>query len=99
MINWRRLTAQGRRNLAREIGERAEHRLLWGMRTYGQSFVGDPVEEAKEEALDLQNYLCWIERQREAHIQRIHDLEDALSLAAPTHPLIQQRMFGDEEGG
>ena len=97
MINWRKLTAQGRRNLAREIGEGAEHRLLWGMRTYGESFVGDPLDEIREEALDVLNYCEWSMRQREAHIQRIHDLEEALFEVVPTHPLIQTRMKLDEE--
>ena len=76
--HWRELSPTKRRRLSEEIGRQSLARLQDGLRKFGPRFVGDPLEDAAEEALDLLNYLAVGRREREYLRLRVARLEDAL---------------------
>lgn len=62
---WRDLGDSDRQDFLTWMVSRAKQRNLQGRKVYGDTFQGDPLDHAIEEALDLLFYL-WVERRRQA---------------------------------
>lgn len=68
MVNaWRKLGDTERIEFLSWVQNRTASRNQEGRIAYGDVFVGDPVEHAIEEALDLLFYL-WVASRRMAHM-------------------------------
>lgn len=64
-MKWRSVDRLWRMKFFHELKARVTERLLFGAEEYGDTFQGDPLEHATEEALDLMFYLQVLRSQRE----------------------------------
>ena len=62
---WRTLGDLDREDFLVWVDSRSKQRQGLGRKVYGDTFQGDPLDHAIEEALDLLFYL-WVERRRQA---------------------------------
>ena len=65
MDSWRTIDSRERAFYVDDVTNAVRERVQLGHERYGSKFVGDPLEQAWEEALDLLFYL-WVQRRKEA---------------------------------
>ena len=65
--SWRNLDGTARADLQNQIAVDMRNRYRQGRREYGDTFQGDPIDHAYEEAIDAVFYLAMAKRQRDAN--------------------------------
>lgn len=78
MENWREITKEEIEELSQKVANEIKERREVGIKKYGETFVGIPIQQQREELLDALFYNWADSKERESLINEINSLKNDL---------------------